>query len=174
MSQLNELTIFILLAITLISLISLLSLILFCIIPMKKRMNELSRIMYMILRKDEKYDNSHDSIKHALVTINDNIGSLSSSTNKVLAHILNTNKRSGNLPTPSLSKEIRDTIMENINVEVLMSKGMRTPNRESIIHIAENTIKTYTHIDMEYIIKMTLSMVENYILSVTESQDLPK
>lgn len=175
MNQLNEIMTLVLAVTTILSLLTLLSLIFFCIIPMKNRMSELSRIMYAILRKNEKYDNSHDSIKRALSTLNNNIGSLSSSTNEVFMQLIKTNNKPGNsLPSPDLSKKIRDTILENINMEVLLSKGMRTPNRESMTHIAMNTIKTYPDIDIEYIVKLTISMVENYILSVNESQESKK
>lgn len=175
MSLSNEILVVVSMTIAMFSLLVLLAMIVFYIIPMTKRMSELSRIMYTILRKDEKYENSHDSIKRALSTINDNIGSLSSSTNEAFNQLIKNNQQhSSNLPSPELSKKIRDTILENINIEVLMSKGMRIPNRESVFNIAKNVIKTYPDIDMVYIIKLTLSMVENYILNVNESQERNK
>lgn len=171
MNQLNETIIIILMAITLSSILTLLSLIIFFIIPMKRRMSELSRMMYVILRKEEKYDSSHNAIRHSLSTLNDNIGSLSSSIGNVFEQFIKKySKPMSHLPSPELSKNIRETILENINMEILLSKGMRIPNRESIIHIASNTIKTYPDIDREFIVKMTVSMVENYIMNMNEAQ----
>lgn len=168
----TEILIVILLAITTLSVITLLSLIIFCIIPMKRRMIEISQMMYVMFRKESKYDNSHDSIRNALSIINNNIDSLSSSIDNVFDQIVKkSNKTPNRLPTPSVSKEIRETILENINMEVMLSKGMRIPNRESIIHIAEVAIKTYPDIDPTYIVKMTVSMVENFILNMNEAQN---
>ena len=149
----------------------------------KRSISELNRIMFTILKKDEKYDNSHDDIKRALTVVNGNIGSLSSSTDLVhqeIQQLANTNKQTLNelkaystssiLPTPNISKMMRETILENINIEVLLSKGMTIPNKKSTEHIIENTAKAYPDVDKEYTVKLCLAMIENFALNVKEGR----
>ena len=150
----------------------------------KRSISELNSIMFTILKKDEKYDNSHDDIKRALTVINGNIGSLSSSTDRVhqeIQELTNTNKQTLNelkvystkavLPTPNISKMMRETILENINIEVLLSKGMSIPNKKSTEHIIANTIQTYPDVDKEYTVKLCLAMIENFALNVKEGRE---
>ena len=150
---------------------------------LKHRMEDLSRMMYVLIKKDEHYNNSHDDIKRALTVINGNIGSLSSSTDRVhqeIQELTNTNKQTLNelkvystkavLPTPNISKMMRETILENINIEVLLSKGMSIPNKKSTEHIIANTIKTYPDVDQEYTVKLCLAMIENFALNVKEGR----
>lgn len=150
---------------------------------LKHRMEDLSRMMYVLIKKDEHYNNSHDDIKRALTVINGNIGSLSSSTDQVIQELngvssstkqaLNELKVVSNtpgLPTPNISKMMRETILENINIEVLLSKGMKIPNKKSTDHIIENTIATYPNVDKEYTIKLCLAMIENFALNLAEGR----
>ena len=76
------------------------------IIPMKKRINELSLTLLTLLRKDSMQTESIDSIKRALYTIHENIGSLSTSTNKVINE-LNTVRDRSIMPTPKFANMIR-------------------------------------------------------------------
>lgn len=168
-------------------LIAIIIILLSFIIPMKRQISELNRIMFTILKKDEKYDNSHDDIKRALSIINGNIGSLSSSTDQVLEElqaVSNSTKQALNelnavsnnpvMPTPNITKMMRETIMENINIEVLLSQGMKIPNKQSTQHIIDNTLKTYPDVVPEYTIKLCLAMIENFALSASEGQQQSK
>ncbi len=150
---------------------------------MQNKIDELSRMMYVIIQKDEKYNNSHDDIKRALTVINGNIGSLSSSTDQARQDIqevssstkqaLNELKAISNnpiMPTPNITKMMRETILENINIEVLLSKGMTIPNKQSTNHIIENTIRAYPDVDQEYTVKLCLAMIENFTLNVMEGK----
>jgi len=170
-NQLNENIIPILLLVIMALVATILISLFIFILPMKNRINEMSRIMFFLLKKDEKYNNSHDSIKHALQIINDNIGSLSSSTSQSFEKLVALTKQTNSitiLPTPEKAKMMRETILENINMEVLLSKNMRIQNPKSIIHIAENTIKTYPDIDVEFTAKLCLAMIENYMLTIDD------
>lgn len=181
--MLNQSNETILLFAVILMLVAIIIILLALIIPMKRQIRELNRIMFTILRKDEKYDNSHDDIKRALSVINGNIGSLSSSTDQVFQELHNVststkqalnelNAVSNNpvMPTPNITKMMRETIMENINIEVLLSQGMRIPNKQSTQHIIENTIKTYPAVDKEYTVKLCLAMIENFTLDYVEGQ----
>ena len=145
----------------------------FCfIIPMKKQIKETNRIMFFILQKDDKYDRSHDDIKRGMNTLNSNMGLLSNSVNTVLEELIKkVNKPpKKRLPKPDESKLIRDTILECINMEVLLSKDMRIPNKQSTKNIIETTVETYPEIDVSYIVKLSMAMIENFVLDVKDDK----
>ena len=160
----------------LIGIIFLLMLIIFIgtlcfIIPMKKQINETNRIMFFILQKDEKYDRSHDDIKRGMNTSNSNMGLLSNSVNQVLEEFIKKeSKPKKRLPKPEESKLIRETILECINMEVLLSKDMRIPNKKSTKNIIETTVETYPEIDVGYIVKLCMAMIENFILDFNNNK----
>ena len=148
LTEINQYTAIFLLAIIVILLAVLLLQITF-IIPMQKRMNELSKITYMLIRKNDITNNSQDEIKEAMVTINknlkvttdeirDNIGSLSSSTKEVIQEL------------------------KQVSSEPYM------PNKESTQHIIDGTLETYPNVKKEYTIKLCLAMIENYALNASE------
>ena len=106
-------------------------------IKMKKRMEELSRMMFTIIKKDDKYDNSHDSIKRALSVINNNIGSLSSSTDQMIKDLSNLSKSTNDalhqlsyasnkevFPTPNVAKMMRETILEFFSLRLLLMSSI--------------------------------------------------
>lgn len=146
---------------------------------MKNRMTEMSTMMYVLIKKNDIQIESSDDIKQALSTINSNlrnvsneingnIGSLSSSTSKALKEIkadTSVYSKDGYYPTPNLSKMMRDTILECINIEVLLNKNMRIPNPNSSTHIIETVINTYPNVNKEYTTKLCMAMIENFIES---------
>jgi len=177
LTEINQYTAIFLLATIVILLVVLLLQITF-IIPMQKRMNELSKITYMLIRKNDITNNSQDEIKEAMVTINknlkvttdeirDNIGSLSSSTKEVIQELKQVSSEPY-MPTPNVTKMMRETILELINMEVLLSHNMTIPNKESTQHIIDGTLATYPNVKKEYTIKLCLAMIENYTLNASE------
>ena len=152
---------------------------------MKNRMTEMSTMMYVLIKKNDIQIESSDDIKQALSTINSNlrnvsneingnIGSLSSSTSKALKEIkadTSAYSKDGYYPTPNLSKMMRDTILECINIEVLLNKNMRIPNPNSSTHIIETVINTYPNVNKEYTTKLCMAMIENFIESSKGSAD---
>lgn len=139
------------------------------IIPMNKRMDELSRMMFIMFKKDKSTNYALDSIRKAMLTTHENIRSLSTSTQKVIEEF-NDMKTKPFLPTPQLSTMIRETIQEQINIETLLSSNMKIPNKDSTNHIIENTIKTYPNVDREYIIKLCLALIENF--KIVKEEDI--
>lgn len=151
---------------------------------MKNRMDEMSRMMYILIKKNDIQVESTDDIKHALSTlngnlktvsneINDNIGSLSSSTSKALLDIkkdTSLHREIGYYPTPNISKMIRETILECINIEVLLNKDIRIPNPNSVHHIIETVINTYPDVNKEYVTKLCMAMIENFVEDVSSQQ----
>ena len=151
---------------------------------MQNRMDDMSRMMYALIKKNDIQVESSDDIKHALSTlngnlkavsneINDNIGSLSSSTSKALLDIkkdTSLHREMGYYPTPNISKMIRETIMECINIEVLLNKDIRIPNPNSVNHIIETVISTYPDVNKTYVTKLCMAMIENFVEDVTSQQ----
>ena len=151
---------------------------------MKNRMDEMSRMMYILIKKNDIQVESTDDIKHALSTlngnlktvsneINNNIGSLSSSTSKALLDIkkdTSLHREIGYYPTPNISKMIRETILECINIEVLLNKDIRIPNPNSVHHIIETVINTYPDVNREYVTKLCMAMIENFVEDVSSQQ----
>lgn len=172
---LSAIAFIVLLAVTLLSI---------TLVKMRNRMEDMSRMMYIIIKKNDIMVNTDDDIKQALSTINtnlknvsneinDNIGSLSSSTSKALLDIkkdTSLHREMGYYPTPNISKMIRETIMECINIEVLLNKDIRIPNPNSVNHIIETVISTYPDVNKTYVTKLCMAMIENFVEDVTSQQ----
>ena len=149
------------------------------ILKMKKITNDLlSSLTFSLyqLRIDQeksidKLIESDTEIKKAMVIINKNIGSLSSgneAVEKKLDEIIKKKHllKEYRLPTPEESEAMRKTILENINMEVLLSKNLKIARKDSTRNIIDNTLSTYPDIEPEYIIKLSLAMIENFLETV--------
>lgn len=173
LSNVNDILIPVLILVVLLLTIAIVTCVTLFIIPMKKRINELSLTMFTLLRKDSIQTDSIDSIKRAIYTVHENIGSLSTSTNKVINE-LNTVRNQSIMPTPQLANMIRETINEQITIESLLSHNMKIPNKNSTEYIIENTAKTYPNVNKEYIVKLSMAMIENFTLNEQEKQNQNK
>lgn len=69
-------------------------------------------------------------------------------------------------PTPQLSEMIGITIKEQIATEEVLSNNMRIPNSTSTMKIIENVVKTYPHVDEEYLTKRCLAQIESHVQNV--------
>ena len=99
------------------------------------------------------------------------MGLLSNSVNQVLEEFVKKEKKpKKRYPRPDESKLIRETILECINMEVLLSKDMRAPSKRSTKNIIETTVDTYPEIDVGYLTKLTLAMIENFILDFNNNK----
>ena len=160
-----------------ISFLLILTSVLFVIILKMKKENKdlLSSLTFSLyqLRVDHeksvnKVSEMDNEYKKALTIINKNIGSLSSGieqTEKKLDNVIKTKNllKEFRLPTPEESEAMRKTILENINVEVLLSKNLKIARKDSTRNIIDNTLETYPAIEPEYVIKMCLAMIENFL-----------
>jgi len=134
------------------------------LIPMQKRINELSRITYTLLNKEKLRDDDLDSIKKGILTVNENVESLSTSTKQVLIEFRDVHD-TRIMPTPQLSEMIRQTINEQITIETILSRNMKIPVKNSTKYIIENVVKTYPHIDQTYLTKLSMAMIEDFVRS---------
>lgn len=119
----------------------------------------------------EKLIESDTEIKKAMTIINRNIGSLSSGNEAVEKKLDEVIKKKNllkefRLPTPEESEAMRKTILENINMEVLLSKNLKIARKDSTRNVIDNTMSTYPDIDPEYVIKLSLAMIENFLETV--------
>ena len=163
-----------------ISMLLILTSVLFVIIlRMKKENNDIiSSLTFSVYQLKVNQGNSNDKLfnmdndyKKALTIINKNIGSLSSGIDNVekkLDNVIKTKNllKEFRLPSPEESKAMRETILENINMEVLLSKNLKIARRDSTRSIIDNTLETYSDIEPEYVIKMCLAMIENFLETV--------
>lgn len=119
----------------------------------------------------EKLIESDTEIKKAMTIINKNIGSLSSGNEAVEKKLDEIIKKKNllkeyRLPTPEESEAMRKTILENINMEVLLSKNLKIARKDSTRNVIDNTLTTYPDIEPEYVIKLSLAMIENFLETV--------
>ena len=136
------------------------------------KFDSLSMSLFLIDKKIESDNESNNTsfteIKKALTIINKNIGSLSSGNDqleKKLDEVIQTKNllNKYRMPSPEESKQMRETIMENLNTEVLLSQNLKIARKDSVRNIIDNTLATYPDIEPEYTIKLCLAMVENFI-----------
>lgn len=152
----------------------------------KRREEELSRLMYSILQKTRELDDDYlalkeqnqqyaNDIKRLQEMVNSlgvleqkNAGSISSLTSSI-QNVIQENKRRENMkmyPTPQLSEMIKTTIGEFFHQEVVMIRDMRipvSPTDPVTVKITKNTIKTYPHVDEEWIAKKVIEVLTEAI-----------
>ena len=146
------------------------------------REKDMMNMMYSLLRKSRELDDDYlslkeqnkqyaNDIKRLQEMINSlgvleqknstSISSLTSSINNVIQE----NRRYSEekiYPTPQLSEMICTTINEFFHQEVALIKDMRIPISPSspiTVKIAKNVIKTYPHVDEEWISKKVIEIL---------------
>lgn len=148
----------------------------------RRRDEELSRLMYSILKKTRELDDDYlslkeqnqqyaNDIKRLQEMINSlgvleqkNAGSISSLTSSI-QNVIQENKRRENTkiyPTPQLSEMIKTTIGEYVHQEIVFIRDMRIPISPSdpvTVKITRNTMKTYPHVDKDWISKKVVEIV---------------
>lgn len=102
-----------------------------------------------------------DEQTNMMKELSDQVSSLSSSNAQVLEELIK-KRNTPILPRPDLAKEIEETIREHIAIETLLSADLRIPSAEMTHHIAEQVALTYPTVDVEYIGRKTLSMINAY------------
>lgn len=130
--------------------------------------NDLSNMVYYVLNKQKNIDTSLDDLRVMCDNTETNTSALSTSIDYIFKEYKQAmdNKI---YPTPNLAEMITTTIKEQIAVETILTKNLRIIDKNTVNVIIENTIKTYPHVDQEYIIKKTFSIVES--LKTTKSNN---
>lgn len=151
------------LTITVIIFVILLLFIILMFVKMSKMastMNEMTNMMYYILKKQKSIDYVLNEVSVSNNNTELELSTLSTSIDSIFKEY----KQSMNTkvyPTPQLADMITTTIKEQVAVETILTKNLRIVDKNTVNIIIENTIKTYPHIDESYIIKKTLSIIES-------------
>ena len=148
----------------------------------RRRDEELSRLMYSLLKKTRELDDDYlslkeqnqqyaNDIKRLQEMINSlgvleqkNAGSISSLTSSI-QNVIQENKRRENTkiyPTPQLSEMIKTTIGEYVHQEIVFIRDMRIPISPSdpiTVKISKYVISTYPHVDEEWIMRKVVEIL---------------
>lgn len=150
--------IIIIIAILSVCIICMISLIVFEIIlcvslnRMKSIINDQSRMIYTMDKQ----------IRYLQTTTHDTQETITSLSTSVVSTIQESSKPKYIYPDPDLVDKITKTVIDLISMEMILSKDMQYPSRESTNMIVQATLKTYPHVHPDYLIKKTLSIIESY------------
>lgn len=148
----------IIIAILSVCIICMISLIVFEIIlcvslnRMKSIINDQSRMIYTMDKQ----------IRYLQTTTHDTQETITSLSTSVVSAIQESSKPKYIYPDPDLVDKITKTVIDLISMEMILSKDMQYPPRESTNMIVQATLKTYPHVHPDYLIKKTLSIIESY------------
>lgn len=132
-------------------------------------------IKYEVLKQLMKLDRNDmfDLFKSTNALINTNteeLNQLSESlkvyTSTLLEKASNDNTH-GKLPTPEEEKQITETIKDLIATEVALASSLRSPHKDSLKDIVFKTVDTYPDIDIEYICRKVVSIIELYTKGIS-------
>ena len=127
---------------------------------MTSTMNEMTNMMYYILKRQKIIDTNLYEISMISNNTETELSTLSTSIDSLFKEYKQSIDKKI-YPTPQLVEMITTTIKEQIAVETILTKNLRIIDKNTVNIIIENVIKTYPHVDESYIIKKTLSIVEN-------------
>lgn len=132
------------------------------VIPMRKRIDEQSRVIYSLLQKTQvSYDKIYDIEKN----VSSNTGNITSLTSSI-RNLIQENKARENekiLPVPQLSEMILRTIDEYIQMEITLMRDMRVPDKGAMKRIIDAVVRTYPHVDSEYIVRRVTARLEEIV-----------
>lgn len=119
---------------------------------MKSIINDQSRMIYTMDKQ----------IRYLQTTTHDTQETITSLSTSVVSTIQESSKPKYIYPDPDLVDKITKTVIDLISMEMILSKDMQYPPRESTNMIVQATLKTYPHVHPDYLIKKTLSIIESY------------
>ena len=152
----------------------------------KRKDEELSRLMYSLLKKTRELDDDYLSLKEQnqqysndIKRLQDMINSLGvleqknsnsiSSLTSSINNVIQENKRRSEekiYPTPQLSEMIKTTIGEFLHQEITLIRDMRfpvSPTDPIVTKISRNTIQTYPHVDEVWIMKKVIEIIQEAV-----------
>lgn len=130
------------------------------------------------ISKIKRFSNQYDIIQNLLYYLekdsrftNTTLSSLSSSIDEIdhkLQQLSESFDKSNNtpqpkrLPTPSDEEAITKTITDQIATEVALASDLRSPYKSALNDIILRVVETYPDIDIEYLVRKTVSIIELY------------
>lgn len=131
-------------------------------------------IKYEVLKQLMKLDRNDmiDLFKSTRLMINTNteeLNQLSESLKVYTSTLLEkaSDNTHGKLPTPEEEKQITETIKDLIATEVALASSLRSPHKDSLKDIVFKTVDTYPDIDIEYICRKVVSIIELYTKGIS-------
>lgn len=131
-------------------------------------------IKYEVLKQLMKLDRNDmfDLFKNTNALINTNteeLNQLSESLKVYTSTLLekSSDNTHGKLPTPEEEKQITETIKDLIATEVALASSLRSPHKDSLKDIVFKTVDTYPDIDIEYICRKVVSIIELYTKGIS-------
>ena len=130
----------------------------------------LSLIVILVIRLESIYFKTrlnllHDSFvnyKNLLQVLTEQVATISNKQDQLSESLPKSNNTNRRLPTPEEEEQITLTIKDYIATEVSLASGLRSPYKDSLKDIVLKTVETYPEIDIEYIARKVVSMVELY------------
>jgi uncharacterized phage infection (PIP) family protein YhgE len=131
-----------------------------------------------VISKIKRFSNQYDVIQNLLYYLekdsrftNTTLSSLSSSIDEIdhkLQQLSESFDKSNNtpqpkrLPTPADEEAITKTITDQIATEVALASDLRSPYKSALNDIILRVVETYPDIDIEYLVRKTVSIIELY------------
>lgn len=116
--------------------------------------NEQSRVIYLLDKKSNRIESSIDNTQTSIVSLSTSVAKVASNYKQTLETKIH--------PTPELVGQITKTIQDLLSIEVILSEDLRISKKESVQLIVENVIKTYPNVDVEYLTKKAIAIIESY------------
>ena len=126
---------------------------------LSNQISENNRLLYFNLKDSNqmKYD-IDDTLDH-IEQIETNVSELSRALNIKIQYDIAEAERKV-YPTPEVSRMITETIQEQVEIEMILSKNLAAPSGEYVDDITYRVLKTYPKIDPDYIARKCLSVIE--------------
>ena len=95
-----------------------------------------------------------------LQELSESVNALSTTLTTVLN--VQSTQQPSKLPTPEEEEQIAATIKDQITTEISLAAGLRSPYKDALKEIIIRTAETYPDINIEYIVRKTVSMIEMF------------
>lgn len=163
--QLN-LEIIILIGIIIFGLFAIGTIVLICLLhtlrKMQKHITNVERFVYFNTKDIRQSKYMIDDIADQLEQFDTNVQSLTD-------HIVEQQRieaekaKQKHYPKPDEARLIKETIQDQISIEISLSQHLNAPPNDYVDTIISNVIQTYPNIDIEYISKKCFAMLEDTI-----------
>lgn len=123
------------------------------------QLSDNNRLLYFNLKDSNQMKYNMDDTLDRIDLIETNVSQLSSDLQIKIQRDEEESKRKV-YPTPELSRMIAETIREQVEIEMILSKNLTAPSGEYVDEICHRVMKTYPKIEPDYILRKCLSVIE--------------
>lgn len=137
-------------------------------IRIKKQLDDTNRLLYFNLKSHERLQSSLQEQQDSIDIINQNMKTISHDLEIKIKQ--DAEKASRKIyPRPELANMITNTIQEQIQIEMSLSKNLKAPPRDYVEVITESVIRTYPEVDPSYLTKKCIALLDNFASEYTKS-----